>query len=111
MFAWLTSDVWLDAERLTPSQSLTEEISRALGSMTHFVLFWSSYCVGAPWVERELNSAVALLIERAIPILIVRFDRTPVPTIVADLFRIEALDQTNDAIGARIVEAVERLAR
>lgn len=92
-------NVWLDEEQLVSSQSLSGEISRALGKMTHFVLFWSARCVGAPWVERELNSAIALLIEKAIPLVIVRLDPTPVPAVVADLFRIEALGEDCTAPG------------
>jgi TIR domain len=102
-------NVWFDAEQLIPSQSLTAEISQALGKMTAFVLFWSSNCVGAPWVERELNSAVALLVEGAVPLIIVRLDDTPVPTIVADIFRIEALGEAAEHTGARIVNAITRL--
>lgn len=102
-------NVWLDKEQLIPSQSLTEEINRAFGKMTHFVLFWSSNCVGRPWVEREINAAITLLIEKKIPLIIVRLDQTPVPVICADLFRIEALGETGDDIGRRVVDAVKRL--
>jgi hypothetical protein len=102
-------NVWLDEDRLVPSQSLPAEISSALDKMTHFVLFWSSNCVGAAWVERELNSAIALLIERSIPLIIVRLDQTPVPSILADLYRIESLDLTSEATGVRIADAVARL--
>lgn len=104
-------NVWLDEEQLVPSQSLIGEINRALGEMTHFVLFWSSSCIDAPWVNRELRSAVTLLIEKGIPLIIVRLDSTPVPTIIADLFRIEAMGEDPTATGQRIVETVERLAR
>jgi hypothetical protein len=79
--------------------------------MTHFVLFWSSNCLGAPWVERELNSAIALLVERSIPLIVVRLDKTPVPSIIADVFRIEALDANPEVIGGTVADAVERLSR
>jgi len=103
--------IWFDEERLIPSQSLTRELSRALGKMTHFVLFWSEQCVGAPWVERELNSAVSLLLDKQIPLLIVRLDRTPVPAVVADIFRIEATGESGEAVAGQIIEAVEQLSR
>ena len=57
-------NIWLDREQLVPSQSLSAEISRALGNMTHFVLFWSEHCVGAPWVERELTPRSRSLLRR-----------------------------------------------
>jgi hypothetical protein len=56
--------IWFDKEKLVPSDSLVGEISRGLERMTHFVLFWSKACVGASWVEKELNAATAKLIER-----------------------------------------------
>ncbi len=102
-------NVWLDQEQLVPSQSLTAEISKALGKMTAFVLFWSSHCIGAPWVERELNSAIALLIKEKIPLLIVRFDNTPVPPIIADIYRIEGVNETPEDLGGQIANAIEML--
>ena len=104
-------NVWLDAEQLIPGQSLVAEINRALGQMTHFVLFWSSHCLGAPWVERELNSAVSLLVEKKVPLFIVRLDNTPVPSLIADLLRIEAAGEMPDMIAAQLVRSVERLER
>jgi TIR domain len=102
--------VWIDEEQLIPSRSLVTEISRALKSMTHFVLFWSVNCLNAPWVERELASAVSLLVENRIPLLIVRLDLTPVPPIVTDLLRIEAISQQAVETASQIVDTVKRLA-
>jgi hypothetical protein len=103
--------IWFDKERLVPSDSLVREISRGLEQMTHFVLFWSKACAGAPWVERELNAATAKLIERRLPILIVRLDSTPVPDILADLYRLEGSDMSPTEIGSAVVDAVQRLAK
>ncbi len=102
--------IWFDEEQLIPSQSLVEELDRALQNMTHYVLFWSRSCVDAPWVNRELRSAISRLVEKQIPLLIVRLDDTPVPAIVADIFRIEAVACTPDEVASRITDAVERLA-
>jgi TIR domain len=102
--------IWFDEEQLVPSQSLIEEIDRALQSMTHCVLFWSKSCVGAAWVKRELQSTVSRLIEKGIPLFIVRLDETPVPTIIADIFRIEAMALAPEEVGGRIADAVVRLA-
>ncbi|MBI3249041.1 MAG: toll/interleukin-1 receptor domain-containing protein [Deltaproteobacteria bacterium] len=103
--------VWFDQDKLVPSQSLVREISNGLETMTHFVLFWSRACIGAPWVERELQAATALLIERNIPILIVRLDDAHVPAIVTDLYRIEASGMEPQAVAAVLVDAVYRLER
>jgi hypothetical protein len=102
--------IWFDEEQLVPSQSLVEEIDCALQNMTHYVLFWSRSCVDAPWVNRELRSAISRLVEKRIPLFIVSLDNTPVPAIIADIFRIETVGCTPDEIAARIADAVERLA-
>ena len=103
--------IWFDEENLIPSQSLVDEISRALGRMTHFVLFWSVDCVGAHWVEREMNSGITQLIENNIPLLIVRLDNTPVPPIISDIYRIESIGTTPEDVGQRIVDSIERLSK
>lgn len=103
--------VWFDEEELIPSNSLVAEISRGLESMTHFVLFWSCDCVNAPWVARELQSAIAKLIENRLPLIIVRLDDDPVPAILADIYRIEGSGKPEVHLGDAIVETVEALAR
>jgi hypothetical protein len=101
--------VWFDEEQLMPSQSLVEEIDHALEKMTHYLLFWSLSCINAPWINKELRSAVSLLIEKKIPLFVICLDETPVPAIIADIFRIEAVGYTSEEIGSRIAEAVKRL--
>jgi hypothetical protein len=66
---------------------LIDEVNAGLETMTHFALFWSQQCVDAPWVKREPNAAVTMLLEKQIPLLVVRLDTTPVPAIIADLLR------------------------
>jgi hypothetical protein len=101
-------DTWLDRERIVPGDSFVEEISRGLEQMTSFVLFWSSACVGAPWVERELSVAVMSLTEKRIPILVVRLDEAPVPTIISDLHRIEAIGWESGEMATAIATAIQR---
>lgn len=103
--------IWLDKEKLVPSDSLIEEINRGLEQMTHFVLFWSEACTHSPWVKKELNAATAKLIENQLPILVVRLDNAPVPAILADLYRIEGSSMSPSEIGNAIADAVERLAK
>lgn len=103
--------IWFDEEELVPSHSLIEEINRALGKMSHFVIFWSSNCVNAPWVEREMRSGITGLIENNIPLIIVRLDATPVPPIISDIYRIEATGISPEQVGLRIVDTVERICK
>lgn len=103
--------VWFDEKDILPSQSIVEEISQGLGSMSHFILFWSSSCIGAPWVSRELHVAVKKLIESKVPLFVVSLDSTPVPAIIEDIKRIQA-DQTSvSALAESIQHAIQRLPR
>lgn len=103
--------IWFDEDQLVPSDSLVAEINKALDKMTHFVLFWSIDCKDAPWIERELHSAVAKLIEERLPLIIVRLDDFPVPSIVQDIYRIEGLGKSETEIVEIIVKTVENLSR
>lgn len=103
--------VWFDENDILPSQSIVEEISQGLGSMSHFILFWSSSCIGAPWVSRELHVAVKKLIESKVPLFVVALDNTPVPPIIDDIKRIQADELSVDALGVSIQHAIQRLPR
>jgi hypothetical protein len=102
--------IWHDSDQLVPSDSLVAAIDRGLSRMSHYVLFWSEHCVGAPWVARELQVGVTRLVEHSVPVLIVRLDDTPPPSIVSDLYRIEAQQMAAPEIAGAIVDAVRRLA-
>lgn len=104
-------DVLLDSGRLAPTQSLAQETRDALEAMTHFVLFWSRACLGAPWVERELPAAASLVAGRGYPRLVVRLDDTPLPASMGDVFRIEAVAMSPQEIAECLVGAVQRAAR
>jgi hypothetical protein len=106
----LGADIWYDQEEMLPSDSLVTEISRGLDTMTHFILFWSKDCVGAPWVQRELSVAVSKLVEAQLPIILVRLDQTPVPAILSDLLYVDGTSGDPAGIAEAIVKAVERLA-
>src|SRR5260221_8504190 len=93
------------------SDSLVAKINEGISDMTRFVLFWSGACLQSNWVERELNAAVKRLIEHKTPIIIVRLDETPVPALIADLFRIEADRLEPSEIARTLVTKVKRLAQ
>ena len=101
--------IWLDKDNTLPSDSLKKKISEGLEEMTHFVLFWSTSCNDSAWVDRELNAAISQLINQKKPIFIVRLDEAPVPSIIADLYRIEAQSLSGDEIGKILNSTLERL--
>ena len=79
--------------------------------MTHFVLFWSRACLGAPWVERELPAALAMVVERKLPPLVVRLDSTPVPKLLSDAFRIEGIGMSPHELAQSLLGGIQRIAR
>jgi hypothetical protein len=103
--------VWYDNDKMLPSDSLVAKINEGIADMSHFILFWSTAALQSNWVERELNAAVSRLIEHKTPIIIVRLDQTPVPALVADLFRVEAATLEPAEIARTLVTTVERLAQ
>jgi len=103
--------IWLDKEKLIPSDSLIDEINCGLEQMTHFVLFWSEACVHSGWVKKELSAATAKLIGNQLPIFVVRLDNAPVPAILSDRYSIEGSSMSSSEIGNAIVDAVERLVK
>ena len=103
--------IWYDKDKLIPSDSLTEAVGSGIADMTHFVLFWSNACKDSAWVNRELNSAISRVIEHKTPMIIVRLDETPVPQLVADLYRIEANGLSTSQIAEILVTTVNRLAQ
>lgn len=100
---------WFDKDHLLPSDSVGLSIDGGLQESTHFTLFWSANCVGAPWINFELGAALTACVEDRKPILIVPLDNTPVPRSLAQYLRVGG-DGTAEGIACALREAVERLA-
>lgn len=100
-----------EGERSEPAGTQPPGTNWTLDPMTHFVLFWSRACLGAPWVERELPAAISTAVERQMPIFVVRLDMTPVPQLIADAFRIEGLGRSPQELARSLVRAALRLER
>ncbi|HVB35397.1 MAG TPA: toll/interleukin-1 receptor domain-containing protein [Patescibacteria group bacterium] len=107
----LGTQVSFEGEYSVPVDPRPEETNRALEPMTHFVLFWSRACLGAPWVERKLPTALSMAVERRLPVLVVRLDMAPVPQVIADAFRIEGLGKSPQEIAESLIRAARRLER
>lgn len=105
------AQIRLDTEHPAPTDSRVQETGRGMERMSHFVLFWSRACLGAPWVERELPAAIMMAVERRLPVLVVRLDLTPVPKVISDAFRIEGLGMSPQELAANLIQAVRRMER
>lgn len=99
---------WLDVNDMKPGHSLVHSISTGLGNMTHFILFWSSDCVDAPWVQREIASAVTRMINDGIIVIPVKLDDTAIPTIISDLLYVDAEGRKPAEVAEQIRLAVTR---
>jgi hypothetical protein len=100
---------WLDEDEIELGDSISSAISSALERASCFVLCWSEHCVGAPWVERELHTSVHALIEGRMPIIVIRLDETPVPRIISDLRRLDAMDLQPQEIASSLADALRTL--
>jgi hypothetical protein len=105
------AEACLDADRLKPTDSLVQEVGRTLDRLTHFVLFWSRACLGAPWVDRELPEVVSMVLERRLPLMVARLDATPLPKTMADAYRLEAIGMSPQELAASLIAAAQRIAR
>ncbi len=95
---------WLDKRELIAGDNLTPEIFQAIKDSTHYALLWSQDCLDAPWIDLELNQAIA----ESKRIFIVRLDETPVPGRVADKLRVEAQDTDASDAARTIALFIER---
>lgn len=100
--------VWFDRDKILPSDSLGLSLSDGLRQSSHFVLFWSKDCVGAPWVRFELGAAVSACTEGGKPILVVVLDDTPVPSEVSQFVRLDGRQEPK-GVARQLADAVDRL--
>jgi hypothetical protein len=99
---------WLDKDRLIPSDSVGISIKGGLSESTHFALFWSKNCTGAPWIEFELGAAIQACVEQHKPIFVVPIDDTPVPAGINQYLRLK-IGSSAGAIAQSISEAITAL--
>jgi hypothetical protein len=101
--------IWLDRERILPSDSIGLSINGGLLHSSHLALFWSKDCIGAPWIDRELGAAVTLCVQEKKPLFVITLDSTPVPAIIGDLLRISVVDTPPEKVAKEIADAIVSL--
>jgi hypothetical protein len=99
---------WLDKERILPSDSLELSIASGLDQCSHFVIFWSQSCLDASWIQYELQIAVAAMVERQIPLLIVKMDDESVPAPLSQFMTIDGRGNPQDTANL-LFDAVRKL--
>ncbi|MEB3318107.1 MAG: toll/interleukin-1 receptor domain-containing protein [Cyanobacteriota bacterium] len=95
---------WLDSKELIPGDALTSEIRQAIEASSHVALLWSSHCVDAPWIDLELDHALACKKR----VFIIRLDDTAAPRDVADMLRIEAQHMKSHEAAKSVALFIER---
>ena len=85
--------MWFDEWEVRPGDSIQGAVDRGLSGFEVFVLLWSDAASRSRWVQLEMRTAVARWLGssslRVVPVLL---DRTPVPTLLADLRYIDGSD-------------------
>jgi hypothetical protein len=89
-------EVWVDSAELKVGDSLFQSVSKAIADNDHFAIILSHNSVSSNWVQRELQLAMNLVLEkknrRILPILI---ERCEVPLFLRDLLYADFTDQRN----------------
>jgi hypothetical protein len=101
-------EVWVDSAELKVGDSLLQSISKAIADNDHFAIILSHNSVSSNWVQRELELAMTLVLEkknrRILPILI---ERCEVPLFLRDLLYADFTDARNfDSALVRVLGAL-----
>jgi hypothetical protein len=101
-------EVWVDSAELKVGDSLFQSISKAIADNDYFAIILSHNSVSSGWVQRELQLAMNLVLEkkgrRILPILI---ERCEVPLFLRDLVYADFTDPKNfDSALLRLLHAL-----
>jgi len=78
-------DVWLDEREIGVGQSIVQRISDGLEAVSHLIVVLSEHSAAKPWVTKELSTALMRQLgQRAVTVLPLRLDNTPLPTLLLD---------------------------
>jgi hypothetical protein len=101
-------EVWVDSAELKVGDSLFLSISKAIADNDYFAIILSHNSVSSDWVQRELQLAMNLVLEkknrRILPILI---ERCEIPLFLRDLLYADFTDPRNfDSALVRLLGAL-----
>ena len=101
-------EVWVDSAELKVGDSLFQSVSKAIADNDHFAIILSHNSVSSNWVQRELQLAMNLVLEkknrRILPILI---ERCEIPLFLRDLLYADFTDPGNfDSALVRVLGAL-----
>lgn len=81
--AQLGHEAWYDEWSIKPGESLAQRIQEGISECDYFIIVLSENTVHSPWVQREVNDALVLEIERGtttvIPLVFGTIDTKEVP--------------------------------
>jgi len=73
-------NVWFDEWKISPGDSIVEEIQKGLENCSAFILIWSKNAAESKWVRKEVESALTRAIQNNIPKIIpIKLDETDLP--------------------------------
>ena len=71
--------VWMAPKSIPPGSQWPEQLSRGLGTSTHFVLLLTPAALESGWVRQEMDTAMILEKRGRLTILILEVEKTPIP--------------------------------
>ncbi len=87
-------DVWIDQDRVSIGQSISDEVSRGLDSADFLAFFLSKNSISSRWAQLELNALMTRRIrEKSGPIVFpILLDDTEVPALLRDVKYLDLRD-------------------
>src|SRR5438477_9470965 len=101
-------DVWVDSAELKVGDSLMQSVGNAIQDIDYFAIVLSHNSVSSGWVQRELQLAMALFLEkknrRILPILI---EKCEIPPFLKDLVYADFTDPSSfDSAVLKVLNAM-----
>lgn len=99
---------WEDLTQIDMTSSINQEINKALGSSSHFLLIWSKNASESTFVAKEYNAVITPDYDRKIAKIIIRIDDTPLPPLLSDnvchTIKDEGLENTIENIASELYQ-------
>jgi TIR domain len=92
-------EVWLDEWEVRLGDSLIEKIEKGIATSGYLIAILSNNSISSPWVQKELNVAIAReIVERKVFVLPIKIDDCVVPSFLADKLYADASSDWDRAI-------------
>ncbi|MFH8706569.1 toll/interleukin-1 receptor domain-containing protein [Streptomyces rubrogriseus] len=99
----LGMDVWLDAWKIKPGDSIVGEVNAAIGAAESVLVFWSANAAVSRWVNTEWEAALSrCLRDGSVRVIPVMLDDTPLPSLLEPIMWVSLADGDVDRAAREI---------